>query len=286
MSGDPCGQPRSPLPRREPSDPNTPGDRAERHATPRRNPSFLIAIIIGFVISPHRWIAAAPDRETQWRPVPSPRPLPPAASPVPCAGRRLPPGPGSSIPRFPAQRLLSRLATQREGRKDQMAKETLFFVAEPTPSVEAFLPEGLRLVVFRPRPWRPAAHGSRLSLTHAYWLLASFCRYEIWYVQDRDGRMAHYSYVLPKIPTFPFMGRHDLEIGPCVTDDAYRGRGIYPAVLRAIRARRTDARRLWVMAEAENTPSLRGIEKAGFRLVGRGRKRLHFFLLEEPASGP
>jgi RimJ/RimL family protein N-acetyltransferase len=165
-----------------------------------------------------------------------------------------------------------------------MAKETLFFVAQPGPSVETALPDGLRIVVFRPRPWRLNDHERRPSLTHAYWLLATLGRYEIWYVRDATGRIVHYSYVLPWIPTFPFMGRRDLEIGPCVTGDAHRGRGIYPAVLRAIRARRADAARLWVMTEATNMPSIRGIEKAGFRLAGHGRKRLHFFLLEHAAS--
>jgi RimJ/RimL family protein N-acetyltransferase len=163
-----------------------------------------------------------------------------------------------------------------------MAKETLFFVAHPAPAALPALPDGLRIVVFRPRPWRLRDHGRRLSLTHAYWFLATLGRYEIWYVRDGEGRVVHASYVLPKIPTFPFMGRRDLEIGPCETDDAHRGRGIYPTVLLTIRARRSDARRIWMMAVADNAPSVRGIEKAGFRLAGRGRQRLQLFLLERP----
>jgi RimJ/RimL family protein N-acetyltransferase len=59
-----------------------------------------------------------------------------------------------------------------------------------------------------------------------------------------------------------FRGVH--IIGDCFTDEAYRGQGLYPAVLRRIRADFPD-RTFVVFVDPANTPSIRGLEKAGFR---------------------
>lgn len=163
--------------------------------------------------------------------------------------------------------------------------EPLVFYAWPrggaVPGAGPALPAGLVLERFRPRPWRLRAfsHG-RLPL-YLYWYAASRGAYEIWYLREADGRLAHYAHVLPRLPSFPFMGARDLEIGPCWTDPARRGQGLYPLVLAAVAAARAGEGCLWVICEAGNRPSRRGIEKAGFRLVGRGRRRLGRYLLEE-----
>ncbi len=55
-------------------------------------------------------------------------------------------------------------------------------------------------------------------------------------------------------------------IWDCATLPPFRGRGLYPALLRAI-ARDLAAEgfeRVWVAARADNAPSLRGFEKAGY----------------------
>lgn len=59
-----------------------------------------------------------------------------------------------------------------------------------------------------------------------------------------------------------------------VTTDAWRGRGVYPAVLGWIRRHGREqfsAGSIWIYCEQENVPSLRGIEKAGYEPVGRRR---------------
>jgi GNAT superfamily N-acetyltransferase len=53
-----------------------------------------------------------------------------------------------------------------------------------------------------------------------------------------------------------------------VTLPAWRGRGVYPHLLQAIVQCETDVERFWIGYEAHNEASARGIEKAGFQLVG------------------
>ena len=55
---------------------------------------------------------------------------------------------------------------------------------------------------------------------------------------------------------------------------AWRGRGLYPALLRAILSEE-EAARFWIGHDAGNTASARGIAKAGFRSVGSVRRTAH-----------
>jgi ribosomal protein S18 acetylase RimI-like enzyme len=69
--------------------------------------------------------------------------------------------------------------------------------------------------------------------------------------------------------------RGDAYIWDCATLPAYRGRGLYPALLAAI-ARDLAEERLawaWIAARTENVASLRGFQKAGFRRVADVRYR-------------
>jgi ribosomal protein S18 acetylase RimI-like enzyme len=58
-------------------------------------------------------------------------------------------------------------------------------------------------------------------------------------------------------------------IWDCATLPPYRGRRLYPALLRfmAEALRRQGIRRLWIGADADNHASHRGIELAGFRVL-------------------
>lgn len=49
---------------------------------------------------------------------------------------------------------------------------------------------------------------------------------------------------------------------------AWRGLGVYPHLIQEIARRLTDVERFWIAYEAHNTASGRGIEKAGFQVVG------------------
>ncbi|MBE6941078.1 MAG: GNAT family N-acetyltransferase [Ruminococcaceae bacterium] len=89
------------------------------------------------------------------------------------------------------------------------------------------------------------------------------------YAVDKDGSVMHTSYVVPRCMKFPFLRKGDLEIGPCATLPEYRGRGIYPAVLRHIcKTFANEDTVFYMIVNDQNIPSIRGIEKAGFELCG------------------
>ena len=85
-----------------------------------------------------------------------------------------------------------------------------------------------------------------------------------------DGRdLIHTSYVIPKCSKFAFMNKDDYEIGPCFTYPQYRGKGIYPAVLQSIcNDLGNDNTIFYMIVDEDNTASIKGIEKAGFKKFG------------------
>jgi RimJ/RimL family protein N-acetyltransferase len=77
-------------------------------------------------------------------------------------------------------------------------------------------------------------------------------------------------------------------IANCVTLPAFRGRGVYPALLQALLTRLRDEGylRCYMYVEVENLASQRGVGKAGFRPVGRSwRVRLFYHYHRDPAAG-
>ena len=87
-----------------------------------------------------------------------------------------------------------------------------------------------------------------------------------------DGQIkVHQAYVMKKCFKFPFMKKGDIHIGPCATPEEYRGQGIYPAVIRKITedfGLQTDGKTGYMIVEESNLPSIKGVEKAGFRKCG------------------
>jgi len=89
-----------------------------------------------------------------------------------------------------------------------------------------------------------------------------------------DGQYCHYSFVTVARryrKVFPVMeGERALLIGPCLTDERFRGRSIFPGVLRHIVSTLAGevAGPFYIHATADNHASLRAIEKAGFSRVG------------------
>lgn len=72
------------------------------------------------------------------------------------------------------------------------------------------------------------------TVSRIRWALLTRNKAKIFYVRHKNGEIMHESVVIPECPKFPFLKRGDFEIGPCFTAEKYRGRGIYPAVLRYI----------------------------------------------------
>jgi RimJ/RimL family protein N-acetyltransferase len=65
----------------------------------------------------------------------------------------------------------------------------------------------------------------------------------------------------------------EVEIKYCLTLPPFRGRGIYPEVIRHMISYLSmrDVKRIFMCVRRNNLPSIRGIEKAGFRRVGKFR---------------
>jgi GNAT superfamily N-acetyltransferase len=93
-------------------------------------------------------------------------------------------------------------------------------------------------------------------------------------VAEHDGRIVHYSWVTSQ-PEYAREIEKELRFDPeeryiydCRTLRCARGHGIYPAVLaRAMELARADgAHWLVALVAADNTPSLRAFDKAGFHV--------------------
>lgn len=54
------------------------------------------------------------------------------------------------------------------------------------------------------------------------------------YCLYKQGLLVHRSYVIRGRSKFPFLKTNDIEIGPCWTDENFRGRGYYPFVISKI----------------------------------------------------
>ena len=110
--------------------------------------------------------------------------------------------------------------------------------------------------------------GLKTALIRLYFQSITFGKAKIYYVQKGEN-LVHTSYVIPACFKFPFMGKHDLEIGPCYTYSAFRGQGIYPKVLKEIcKIQCKDTSSFYMIVDETNTSSIKGIEKAGFTRCG------------------
>ena len=89
------------------------------------------------------------------------------------------------------------------------------------------------------------------------------------YCYRDNGELVHTSYVIPKCYKFPFMNKHDYEIGPCFTYPKFRGKGFYPLMLKTICSSiGTEKSVFYMIVDKTNQPSIRGMEKAGFQRCG------------------
>ena len=88
-----------------------------------------------------------------------------------------------------------------------------------------------------------------------------------------DNRTQHISWIYyRRDPNRIIMLKpNEAEIKYCLTSKKYRGHGIYPAVLNVISNYLYNKGyvRVYVCVNNDNYASIRGIEKAGFKLVGK-----------------
>ena len=105
-------------------------------------------------------------------------------------------------------------------------------------------------------------------------------------IQENDV-LVHRSRIFMKsnlLANFGFKGRL-LTIGDCMTDDRYRGKGVYPSVLNYLGGRYAKERQVYVLVAPDNLASVRGIQKAGFTFKARLKaKRFLIFYLNKNLS--
>jgi len=90
-----------------------------------------------------------------------------------------------------------------------------------------------------------------------------------------DGyNLIHRSVITPRYFRFPFMDKDDLQIGDTWTSTAYRGKGLATfAIQMACQLHVKPGRRFWYLVEETNLPSIRAVEKTGFKKVGIGFRK-------------
>ncbi len=117
--------------------------------------------------------------------------------------------------------------------------------------------------IFVPTLFKLKEHSSKI-LIYLFWFLFTKGHYRIIYVK-KDNSIIHYTHILPKFFKFPFMNTNDLEIGPSWTDEAYRGKGIFPAVLAYVAlCWKEEKRTFYAFTNIENHSSQKAILKADF----------------------
>lgn len=86
-----------------------------------------------------------------------------------------------------------------------------------------------------------------------------------------NRKLVHVSWVIPaKIcnTRYSFIPKGRYVIGPSSTSPDYRGQHIFPYVLQQVVSCLPKCQEFWIFANEENTPSLRGIKKAGGQKIG------------------
>ncbi len=131
---------------------------------------------------------------------------------------------------------------------------------------------GDKIKVFTPKLWRPMLGTERKDVksiaVRLVFQLTTRGKARIYYVCDGEN-LVHTSYVVPKCRKFPFLDKNDYEIGPCFTYPEYRGKGVYPEVLRYICDKVGNSNTTFYMiVDESNISSVKGIEKAGFEKCG------------------
>jgi len=79
--------------------------------------------------------------------------------------------------------------------------------------------------------------------------------------------LVHYTFVLPKCFRTPLMKNIDLEVGPCYTLPAYRGRGIAPYIASKI-VKDHPASDIFFLVRSDNKQSTRLLEKHFVKPIG------------------
>lgn len=137
----------------------------------------------------------------------------------------------------------------------------------------------IKICKFTPSFFKPFMKGEKKDFKSLFsrlqFRLMAGKKYIVYYALSPDGKISHTSSVMTRCFKFRYLGKNDCEIGPCYTAKEFRGKGIYPKVLRYILSD-YQADTFYMTVNENNISSIRGIEKAGFECCGKIKKSKFF----------
>ena len=105
------------------------------------------------------------------------------------------------------------------------------------------------------------------STVNLLWFLFSLGNFSVLILLD-DEIVVHYSYLAPKVFRFPFMKRGDVQIGPCVTHESYRGKGIFSKVLELIPSLYSGRKNtIWTYTTEDDIAAQKAFKNAGYSFI-------------------
>lgn len=131
---------------------------------------------------------------------------------------------------------------------------------------ERKLPSGCKLIKFTPT--LKDILRKKVSFTEYFWYIITAHNYVLYCVMNDKNEVIHKSTRIGKCYKFNFLKKNEYEIGPCYTSESFRGKGIYPFVLNQIISDNPNAN-YYMFIDEKNFSSIRGVEKAGFMLIGQ-----------------
>lgn len=81
-----------------------------------------------------------------------------------------------------------------------------------------------------------------------------------------DKTLAHIEWIVPAgkiMGRYTFVTKGSYSIISCLTSQSFRGLGIYPSQIQKVVESDVPAKMFWIWTPSTNTPSLKGIYKAG-----------------------
>lgn len=84
-----------------------------------------------------------------------------------------------------------------------------------------------------------------------------------------NGKTIHQSFLFRKLFLLSIINKEGPVIGECSTIPEYKGKSIYPFVINYIATeelKRNNQKEVFIIVNSDNLNSIRGIEKAGFKL--------------------
>lgn len=102
-------------------------------------------------------------------------------------------------------------------------------------------------------------------------------------IRDNDA-FVHCSFLYDKVHLLGLLGKKGPAIGNCLTSEAYRGQSVYPKMINRIATASIEngVPEVFIIVNAGNAASIRGIEKAGFELYASIKaKRFLLFYFDQ-----